>query len=132
MEFLEKNILPELDGKGANQLYILLSNVKKKKGSTSGYQLSKVRTSKGVFSIMLGIGRRLEQGELEKELDIDEGYSVEDSLREIRENNLENELVFGENAHIRLMCDDGSFLNVVFSDYDDAIAYVKKYLDGGI
>lgn len=132
MEFLEKNISPETDGTGANQLFLLLSFVKKTPSSLYGYELSKIRTSKGTFSIILGIGKRPEEGELEKALGIEDGYSIENSLSEIRENHLENEIVFRENAHIRIMKDDGSFLGVVFSDYEDALIYVEKYLDGGI
>ncbi len=132
MEFLEKNISPEIDGIGANQLLLKLNNNRTLPFSDKGYLLSKIKTSRGVFSIYLGISQMPDEGELSKNLDIDEGYSVEDSLNEIRENGLEKEIVFRENAHIRIMNDDGSFLGMVFSDYADALEYVEKYLDVGI
>lgn len=121
--------MPKEDGSGANQLYLLLRDIRNAQMTTNGYLLSKIKTSKGVFSVYLGISKSPEQGEVEKGY----GYSLEYLLHEMRENNLENEIDFVENAHIRIMNDDDeSFLSVVFSSYEDALVYVEKYLDGGI
>lgn len=132
MEFLEKNIEPGRDGVGANQLFLLLNIRKSTPFTSNGFLLSKIRTSRGVYSLYLGIPQMPEEGELSSKLNLDDGYSVEDALNEIRENRLESEIVFRENAHIRIMNHEGSFLGIVFSDYEDALEYVEKYLEVGI
>lgn len=135
MEFTETKIDPERDGTDANQLYLRFRDLSPSNTFSIPFSflLSRIKTKKGKFSLFLEIGREPQLQSIQEMLDRYRHSSTDEPMDETSKNQDGQQPVFdGENAYIKIMCEEGDMIPMVFSDYLDAVEFVEKYLESGI